>query len=41
MFYGEKNGKAVLFPKGEEGTYNDDIYSKFFKFRLLIPIDDF
>lgn len=41
MFYGEKKGKATLLPKGEDGTFKVDIYSKFFKLRLFVPIEDF
>ena len=40
IFYGEKNGKALLYPKGDEGTFNVEIYSKFFNLSMFIPIEN-
>lgn len=41
MFYGEKNGKAILLLKGEDGTFKVEIYSRFFKYRLFASIEYF
>ena len=41
IFYGEKNGKALMYPKGDEGIFNVDIYFKFFSLSIFIPIENF